>query len=90
MSGYQFSISLRIEHPSMDPARITKGLSVEPIRAWQAGMARTTPKGAPLAGTYRESYWNSGFLREGGWTPDAPAKDLSRAIKELLLGPVSS
>jgi hypothetical protein len=30
---------------------------MEPSRAWQAGDARATPAGTPLAGTYSETYW---------------------------------
>lgn len=43
----------------MDPDAITKGLGKVPTRTCRAGDARSTPKGTPLEGAYKETYWYS-------------------------------
>lgn len=57
MSEYEFTISLRIRHPSIEPHTITKTLGIEPQHIWKAGEARRSPAGEALEGSYRESYW---------------------------------
>jgi hypothetical protein len=57
MSDYEFTISLRIRHPTIDPARITQSLELEPQHTWKAGDPRRDPNGEQLEGDYRESYW---------------------------------
>lgn len=57
MSAYEFTISLRLRHPAIDPSRITQTLGIEPQHTWQAGDARRGPSGGALEGLYRESYW---------------------------------
>ncbi len=65
MHPYSYSISLRLCHPSIDPAEITRALALKPNRAWKAGEPRQTPKGTPLEGVYRESYWYTDLLPDG-------------------------
>ena len=57
MYPYKFSVSLRLKHPNMDPAIITRELHRRPTRAWKAGDARRTPSRTELPGHYRETYW---------------------------------
>jgi hypothetical protein len=57
MSDYEFTVSLRIRHPSIDPSRITQTLGIEPQHTWKTGDRRRGPAGADLEGVYRESYW---------------------------------
>jgi hypothetical protein len=57
MSEYEFTISLRIRHPTVDPSRITEALGIEPQHTWRAGDPRRDPGGEELDGDYRESYW---------------------------------
>ncbi|MGA2398133.1 MAG: DUF4279 domain-containing protein [Steroidobacteraceae bacterium] len=57
MGNYEFTISLRIRHPTIAPAEITRNLGIEPQHAWQAGDPRRNPAGVEINGTYRESYW---------------------------------
>jgi len=76
MKSYQFDISLRVRHPSLDPAEITSALGLNPSRSWRAGEARTTPKGNPLEGRYSDSYWVV-KLAKGRWP-------LAAVINELL------
>jgi hypothetical protein len=64
MSEYEFTISLRIRHPSIDPTTITRTLGVEPQHTWQAGEARRTPGGETLEGVHHESYWMGRLMEE--------------------------
>lgn len=57
MSDYEFTMSLRIRHPRIDPAEITDSLGIEPQHTWRAGEPRRDVAGGEIAGQYRESYW---------------------------------
>lgn len=63
MSLDNFTVSLRVRHPSIDPQEITRTLAFEPQHTWRAGEPRHGARGRPLGGTYHESYWQ-GELRE--------------------------
>jgi len=56
-----FTVSLSIRHPSIDPREITRTLGFEPQHCWKAGETRRTAHGRPLEGTYHESYWTGEF-----------------------------
>jgi Domain of unknown function (DUF4279) len=64
MSEYEFTISLRIRHPSIEPLTITKTLGIEPQHTWKSGDARRSPAGETLEGNYRESYWMARLMPE--------------------------
>ncbi|MBS0378128.1 MAG: DUF4279 domain-containing protein [Proteobacteria bacterium] len=64
MSGYEFTISLRLRHPDIDPNEITDALGIEPQHTWRAGDPRRDPDGGALVGAYRDSYW-MGRLMDG-------------------------
>src|SRR5258708_21000818 len=51
-----FQLSLRIRHPSMDPADISKKLGIEPEHAFRAGQPRHSTSGLVPA-IHTESYW---------------------------------
>ncbi len=57
MGAYEFTLSLRIRHPSIEPGEITRNLGIEPQHTWRAGDPRRDAAGGELSGTYRESYW---------------------------------
>jgi hypothetical protein len=57
MSEYEFTASLRMRHPRIDPAAITQTLGIRPQHTWQSGTPRIGPEGESLEGLYRESYW---------------------------------
>jgi hypothetical protein len=63
MTDYRFCISLRITHPSIDPAEISNALGFEAFRSWKVGQNRTAPNGKPLEGKSKESFW-AGKLHE--------------------------
>jgi hypothetical protein len=57
MADYEFTISLRIRHPNIAPAVITRNLGMEPLHAWRAGDPRLDAEGGEISGAYRDSYW---------------------------------
>jgi hypothetical protein len=52
-----FQLSLRIRHPSMDPADISKELRIEPEHSFRAGQPRHSKSGLATAAVHSESYW---------------------------------
>ena len=80
LNSYRYRISLRLRHPSADPADFTAALGLSPFRCWRAGEARATPKGTPLDGQWPDTFWTSGRIAEGRW----PGKALRSAIIDLL------
>jgi hypothetical protein len=52
-----FQLSLRIKHPSMDPAVISKELGIEPEHSFRAGQPRSSKSGVAPAAVHHESYW---------------------------------
>ena len=64
MSEYEFTISLRIRHPTIDPATISATLGIQPQHTWRAGELRRDPSGAELGGTHHDSYWMGRLMEE--------------------------
>jgi hypothetical protein len=82
MGASRYSVSFRVQHPSMDPQDITTALGWEPRRAWKAGEPRTTPKGKTLTGTNLNTYWYT-VLSRGDAPPFKLAVELDRLLDEL-------
>ena len=57
MSPDDFSVTLRIRHPSIDPDELSRRLGMEPQHAWRAGEQRRGDDGEVGSGVYRETYW---------------------------------
>ena len=57
MSDYEFTMSLRIRHPDVDPELITQALGIAPQHSWRAGDPRRDSAGSTRSGAYRESFW---------------------------------
>jgi len=64
MSEYEFTISLRIRHPRIDPATITAALGIQPQHTWQEGQPRCDASGMELGGAHHDSYWIGGLMDE--------------------------
>jgi hypothetical protein len=62
MGSYEFTISLRIRHPNIAPAEITRNLGIEPVHFWRAGDPQRNTAGVEIGGTHRESYWMSRLM----------------------------
>ena len=65
MQLYWYSTRLAIWHPSIDPEEITRVLGVKARACGQAGQPRKTPRGTPLAGVWRESWWKADLFDRG-------------------------
>jgi hypothetical protein len=52
-----FQISLRVRHPTIDPALISRELKVEPEHCFKAGEPRESSSGIAAAAVHGESYW---------------------------------
>lgn len=62
------SVSLRFWHPTKDLTFLSPLLGLASHRNWLAGTNRKTPKGSPLPGLHKESYWVTRlefFAKEG-------------------------
>jgi Domain of unknown function (DUF4279) len=64
MSAYEFTVSLRIRHPTIDPATITATFGIQPQHTWRAGQPRRDPTGADLGGVHHDSYWMGRLMDE--------------------------
>lgn len=64
MSDYEFTVSLRIRHPVIDPEAITAALGIKPQHTWRAGEPRCDPAGAQLGGGHHDSYWMGRLMTE--------------------------
>jgi hypothetical protein len=52
-----FELSLRIRHPSIDPAEISRELQLQPEHSFRAGEPRTSSSGLAATALHAESYW---------------------------------
>jgi hypothetical protein len=64
-----FQISLRIRHPSIDPALISSELKVEPEHSFKAGEPRESSSGSALTSLHAESYWLGTLTNLASVTP---------------------
>lgn|SRR5215813_3438751 len=58
MKLFKYTVSFRIEHPSIDPREISAKLSLTADTSWMTGDRRRSPKGTPLKGNYKTTYWS--------------------------------
>jgi hypothetical protein len=70
-----FQLSLRIKHPSMDPADISKELGIEPEHSFRAGQPRHSKSGLASAAVHTESYWLA-QLNPSSWFVNLPFEPL--------------
>ncbi len=59
-----FALSLRIRHPSIDPAELTSAFGVEPLHSFRAGDPRNGPGQRSGSSRHTGSYWLAD-LKEG-------------------------
>ena len=52
-----FQLSLRIRHPSMDPADISRAFKIQAEHSFRAGEPRNSNRSGSRASVYPESYW---------------------------------
>jgi hypothetical protein len=77
-------LSLRIRHPSLDPAALSRELGIEPVHSFRAGDPRPRRNAHTGASLYGESYW-LGMLRSPEWSLAAPfGERLIKVTEERL------
>jgi len=64
-----FQLSLRIRHPSMDPADFSREFEIEPEHFFRAGDLRRQRNGTAPVSEHTESYW-LGALDPSKWPAD--------------------
>ncbi|HVY81989.1 MAG TPA: hypothetical protein VG994_13455 [Steroidobacteraceae bacterium] len=62
-----FELALRIRHPSMDPAAISRELRLEPEHCFKAGEPRSSSSGIAAAAVHAESCWVGTLDPEAWW-----------------------
>lgn len=67
-----FQLSLRVRHPSLDPAEISRQLRTKAEHSLCAGDPRLSRSGLAPASVHTESYW-LGALNPAEWPTD-PAR----------------
>jgi hypothetical protein len=55
--SYPFQLSLRIRHPSIDPAQISRELQIDPEHCFRAGDPREPSRNIAVTPVHAESYW---------------------------------
>jgi hypothetical protein len=66
-----FQLSLRVRHPSMDPADISQTLNIKAEHSFRAGDPRPSSGGGATGSVHAESYWL------GELKPIGPLADIS-------------
>ena len=61
-----FQLSLRIRHPSLDPADLSREFRIEAEHSFRAGDPRPSRSGLAPASVHAESYW-LGTLNPASW-----------------------
>src|ERR1700735_4783357 len=79
-----FQLSLRIRHPSMDPADLSREFKIDPEHSFRAGEPRPARSGSAAGSVHTESYW-LGALNPTKWLEDMsfPAHPLQMAQERL-------
>ena len=55
--SYPFQLSLRVRHPSIDPAQISRELQIEPEHSFRAGEPRESARSVAATAVHVDSYW---------------------------------
>ena len=78
----RFQVELFIVHPTMKPAEITAALGLDGHVIHPVGAQRTTPKGTPLPGKYRDSRWRHSVRYEikDQWFAEVVTKLVDRLV----------
>jgi len=75
MSPHDYSIALRIRHPNIDPADVTRQLGIVPQHAWRKGEPREVEADEVGSAVHRETYW-VGLVPQGPQPPAVLGSDL--------------
>lgn len=78
-----FELSLRIRHPSMDPAKLSRELGLEAKHSFRAGEPRPSRHDAASPAVHGESYW-LGTLDPTSWPSDTWASGIAKNTTRSL------
>lgn len=88
--SYPFQLSLRVRHPSIDPAAISRELRLEPEHSFRAGDLRDATRSVAVTPTHVESYWLATLDPSSLLAGTALAPEISPQIQAIALGAVDS
>jgi hypothetical protein len=82
---YEYSVGLRVHHPSIDPRAISRELKMRPRISWRVGEPRTTPAGNALPGRRKDTYWSKTINPRGTKLPAGKVaeEELQKLMKRL-------
>jgi hypothetical protein len=81
-----FELSLRIRHPSIDPATISQELQLEPEHSFRAGEPRASSSGLAATAVHQESYWLASLDPFAAQTPSMGFEVLSQSRERVRTG----
>lgn len=88
--SYPFQLSLRVRHPSIDPASISRELQIEPEHSFRAGDPRESARSIAMTPVYVESYWLATLDPGTFLAGTALAPELSPQTHAIALSAVDS
>src|SRR5690349_8580535 len=88
-----YQLSIRIRHPSMDPAELSQAFNIQPEYCFRAGEARSSSSNWATGAVHSESYW-LGVLKPSAYlsdlafffdhrSPSIAQKQFTAALKSL-------
>ena len=87
--SYPFQLSLRVRHPSIDPAVISRELQIEPEHSFRAGEPRDASRSLTVAPVHVDSYWLATLDLEKlllGMTETALVHEITRHTQTIAVG----
>ena len=90
MNPDDFSIALRIRHPSIDPAKVTRELGIDPQHAWRAGEPRHVDEDDAGSAVHRETYWVGLLPPARFWGPAPWGPPVEERLRESVALPQAS
>ena len=88
--SYPFQLSLRVRHPSIDPASISRELQIEPEHSFRAGDPRESARSIAVTPVYDESSWLATLDPGTFLAGPALAPELSPQTHAIALSAVDS
>jgi hypothetical protein len=74
---YEYSLALRIHHPSADPRNISRALRMRPRVSWRVGEPCVSLGGTPLPGLRSDTYWSKNVTPGGVKVPRGSVAEVS-------------
>lgn len=86
MNNFEYSVSLRITHPTQKLDDFFLSLPLKIHRSWNVGEKRKTPMGTPLGGVYKQSYLTATLGEKSKQnSKESPFSEYLRVFNEELI-----